>query len=80
MNTSLGKIISDIRADKGLRPKQIYLRAGITQSVYHKIENGCRLPHDDELIAIANALGTNADAIVNAWRKHLKKIVERETI
>lgn len=69
--TSLGKVIAELREEKGYQSKYIALTAGISCDRYSRIETGTVFPSDEELILIASALEIDVSVIICSWEKHL---------
>ena len=62
---TISDIIKEIRTQKGLKQKDVYLYLGIGKSVYSKVESGGREITVQELIAIAKLFNMNIDDIIN---------------
>ena len=57
MGIPVGQKIKNLREAKGLKPKEVALKAGISLTYYYEIEKGRRKPNVDRLEAIASAIG-----------------------
>lgn len=73
MKTCFGDILTQIREERGMLPKQVFLAAGLPGRTYYNIENGKRLPFDDELRSIAQALGTNPNTLLDEWGRRMQE-------
>ncbi|MFC3052341.1 helix-turn-helix domain-containing protein [Kordiimonas pumila] len=69
--TSLGKVIAELREEKGYQSKYVALTAGISCDRYSRIETGSVFPSDEELVAIADALEIDVNAVVRNWETYL---------
>ena len=56
-----GKLIAELRKEKGFTQVKIQMMTGIDQSDYSKIENGKRYMSFEQCIKIADALDTSMD-------------------
>jgi len=62
---SLGKIIKEIRNNRGFIQKQVAAELGIGYTNYNKMENGIREPSVQELKQLATLFGMTTDQILN---------------
>lgn len=60
----IGKIIQSLREKKDMTQKELADRINISYSVMNRIESGKRAVRDEEIIKIAEALGTNANYLL----------------
>jgi len=59
--TEIGKIVRQLREQRGLTQLQLAARAGVTDTTVRSVEHASKAYHRATLAAIAAALGTTAD-------------------
>jgi transcriptional regulator with XRE-family HTH domain len=62
---TVGKIIKQVRKEKGLQQKAVAFEIGIDQSNYNKIENGKREPSVEVLQKLSIIFGGTVDDLLN---------------
>jgi transcriptional regulator with XRE-family HTH domain len=61
--TEIGKIVRQLREQRGLTQLQLAARAGVTDTTVRSVERASKTHHRATLAAIAAALGTSADKL-----------------
>ena len=75
---SLGKVIKQIREQKGLLQKQVAAELNIGNTNYNKLENGHREPSVKELQLLCKFFDMTADQILNYEGKLPKEVTVKD--
>ena len=78
--TSLGKVIAELREEKGYQSKYVALTAGISCDRYSRIETGTVFPSDEEFLAIAGAMEIEVSVIVCSWEKRILSVHKEQNL
>lgn len=79
-NNNFGLMLCHYRNKKGLYPKDLAIKSMLTTSAINQFENGLRLPSEDAILRLSNALDIDKSLLLNQKEIALKRFNQTKTI